>query len=166
MAFWNRKRMKAKGESAKTEPATDSSVADVSVTDVSVTDWEEKYRAEHEAFERYRGEVAYADEKRRKEEAYASLLGECGIGEKYRGRLVGLCDLDSVILDADGRITGREELAQRISEEWGDLITPSSVPVATPPTLRGQALTKESIMAIRDRDARRALILENMELFG
>ena len=164
MAFWNRKRMKAKGESAKTEPATDTSVADVSVADT--VDWEEKYRAEHEAFERYRGEVAYAEERRRKEEAYSSLLGECGIGEKYRGRLVGMCDLDSVILDADGKITGREELAQRISEEWGDLITPSSVPVASPPMARGQALTKESIMAIRDRDARRALILENMELFG
>ncbi len=158
MAFWKRKRVKAKDEPVKAAPA-DANVIDG-------TDWEAKYREEHEAFVQYRDEVASQETKRRKEEAYAALLGECGIGEKYRGRLVGLCDLDSVSFDEEGRIRDRETHLQRISDEWGDLIAPSSVPVASPPMYRGQVMTKESIMAIRDRDARRAAILENMELFS
>jgi hypothetical protein len=153
LAFWKRKRVKAKDEPVK-------------AIVINVTDWEAKYREEHEAFVQYRNEVASQETKRRKEEAYAALLGECGIGEKYRGRLVGLCDLDSVSFDEEGRICDREVLLQRISDEWGDLIAPSSVPVASPPMYRGQVMTKESIMAIRDRDARRAAILENMELFS
>ena len=128
-------------------------------------DWQARYNSEQEAFKRYRDEIASADERRRKEEAYRVLLGGCGIPEKYRSRLIGLCSLDSLELDADGNIVGMEKIAEAVREDWGDLIPVSSVPVANPPMYRGQAVTRESIMAIKDRDARRAAIKDNLELF-
>ena len=161
MSFWKRKRKdRGTGAESVTEEISVQCESD------SEIDWQAKYSSEHEAFERYRAEIASADERRRKEEAYRTLLSGCGIPEKYRGRLAGLCSTDSFELDDAGNIIGGEKIAEAVRDEWSDLIPASSVPVASPPMYRGQAMTRESIMAIKDRDARRSAILENFELFG
>ena len=158
MSFWKKRLKKAKADAA------DSGTQGNPVQNDAV-DWQARYNAEHEAFLQYRSEIASADERRRRTEAYGALLGECGIPEKYRGRLTVLCDIDRISLDDEGKIVGAEEIAASVREDWSELIPASAVPVANPPMYRGQAMTREQIMAIRDRDARRAAILENLELF-
>lgn len=129
-------------------------------------DWQAKYTAERDAFEKFRREAAAAEEKRAKTDAYRALLGECGIPERHRDRLTKLCDIDSLTFDEDGRLSGHEAIKEGVRADWSELIPQASVPVAKPAMSRGHTLTKESIMAIRNRDARRCAMMNNPELFG
>lgn len=159
MAIWKAKRS---NDAAETE--TDSGIRED--TAPGGEDWQAKYTAEREAFENYRREVASAEEKRAKSDAYRALLGECGIPERHRDRLTRLCDIDSLTVGEDGRISGCEAMKESIRADWSELIPKTSVPVAKPAMSRGHTLTKESIMAIRNRDARRSAMINNPELFG
>lgn len=159
MAIWKAKR--------KTDGAGTSAAVAVTETAASESeDWQAKYTAEHEAFEKYRSETEEAEMKRAKREAYHALLGECGIPERHRDKLTRLCDIDSLELGEDGRISGGDAIKAGIRADWGELVPKASVPVAKPAMSRGHTLTKESIMAIRNRDARRSAMMNNPELFG
>ena len=159
MAIW---KVKRRHDAAETEPAA----VGAETASPENEDWQAKYTAEREAFEKYRSEVAAAEEKRMKTDAYRSLLGECGIPERHRDKLTRLYDTDSIVIGEDGMISGREAIKESIRADWGELVPKSSVPVAKPAISRGHTLTKESIMAIRNRDARRSAMMNNPELFG
>lgn len=160
MAIW---KMKRKGDGAESEAG--EALREAAAADVS-EDWQAKYTAEREAFENYRREVSAAEEKRAKSDAYRRLLGECGIPERHRDRLTRLCDIDALTVGEDGMLSGHEALKESIRADWSELIPKVSVPVAKPVLSRGHTLTKESIMAIRNRDTRRAAMMNNPELFG
>ena len=172
MALWKRKKKVSDDTAAisessvKDNEAVEMPVGDgFAVNEAEVIDWRERYNSEHEAFERFRREIRYADEKRRKEESYRILLSECGIPEKHRDKLTRLCDMDSLQVSDDGKIVGEADLKAAISKDWCELIPKPNIPVVNPPMYRGQAVTKESIMAIKDRDERRAAIKDNLDLF-
>jgi len=159
MAIWKMRRRDDAAESEAVEVPREAA-AEVS------EDWQAKYTAEREAFENYRREVTAAEEKRLKSDAYRRLLGECGIPERHRDRLTRLCDIDALVVGEDGRLSGYEALKESIRADWSELIPKANVPVAKPVLSRGHTLTKESIMAIRNRDTRRAAMMNNPELFG
>ena len=69
-----------------------------------------------------------------------------------------LAELDKITLDADGNITGADELKKALSEEWADFIVTDGkegADIAKPPVNNGGSVkTKEEIMKIKDTTER------------
>ncbi|MBQ4353606.1 MAG: hypothetical protein IJC71_01795 [Clostridia bacterium] len=125
--------------------------------------WQARYEEERAAHEAFRAERDAADLRLKKERAYRKLLGECGIPEAKHDALVRLADVDAVVLGEDGAAEDADRLREAIAGEWKELIPPLFREKST--VLRGTSVTKADILAIRDRNARRAAIAENMDLF-
>lgn len=105
-----------------------------------------------------------------KEAAYREILKDAGIAEKHFSKILKYSDVDGVELDEKGKITTAKDILKSIKEEWSDHIQQTQTQGAqtqTPPANNGGSkLTKEEIMAIKDRNERQAAISENHELFG
>lgn len=105
-----------------------------------------------------------------KEAAYREILKDAGIAEKHFSKILKYSDVDGVELDEKGKITTAKDLLKSIKEEWSDHIQQTQTQGAqtqTPPANNGGTkLTKEEILAIKDRNERQAAINENHELFG
>ena len=176
MNFWKRRKI-VPDQTEKNVPAAVTEEQEETAETAAVLepeedmDWQARYEAEHAELVRFREETASAEVRRRKEEAYLALLGECGIPESKRRTVLRLCDTDAVVLGEDGRIEQADALRESIVREWYEIIPSGEerrcrfYPAELPPLYRSEPLTKEMIMAIRDRDARRSAILENIELF-
>lgn len=147
----------------------DAVQAGVGVTDAAdKIDWEARYNAERDAFAAYRAEKEAAALRLRREEGYRALLAEAGVPERKWDAVMRLTELDALALDEEGGILGAEELLEQIREEWREIIPVTcevGAEVAHSPMLRCAGMTKKQIMSISNRDARRAAIAENMELF-
>lgn len=134
-------------------------------------DWQKKYEDEHSAFETYKNDIAAKEARGAKESAYRAFLKSSGVLDKYIDVVIRA---DASVIDGikleDGKITGADALSDSVKKNWGDFIgTTGTRPggVETPPGNNGgSAVTKESIMAIKDPAARRAAIAQNIELFG
>ena len=85
--------------------------------------FEVKYNAIKEEFENFKADLAAKESKAAKESAYRALLKEAGISEKRIEAVLKVSDLDSVKLDGDGKIEGKEKLVEGIKTEWSDFIT-------------------------------------------
>lgn len=128
----------------------------------------EDLKAEFDAFkERTEADKLTAQTK----DAYRELLKEAGISENRLDVILKVTDLSTIKLDKDGKIEGADKLTEGIKTEWADFIKKEGshgVNTATPPAQKGGAdgLTKEKIMAIKDRSERQAAIAEHPDLFG
>lgn len=127
-----------------------------------------KYEKEHADFEKYKNDAAAKENAAAKSKAYRNVLLNAGIAEKYLDKVMRVTDLSDVKLDEDGKIEGADEIAKNAKAEWAEFITKTSShgsSTATPPT-SGGAVTKESIMNIKDAGERQAAIAEHHDLFG
>ena len=75
------------------------------------------------------------------------------------------------IIDAekDGKITNAKDLRKSAKEDWAEYITTTTEEGAdtpTPPAGGKPTMTREEIMAIKDRTERQKAIDENSSLFG
>lgn len=98
--------------------------------------YKEKYESEHKAFEDYKAEQTAKESRAAKETAYRALLAEAGI-EKRVDTIMKVTDLESVELNQDGTIRGKDKLLESIKTEWADFITTTKVegaPTPTPPS--------------------------------
>lgn len=129
--------------------------------------YKEKYEAAQKEIAGYKAKEARGA----RESAYREILKSAGIRDKYVDTVIRAdgAVIDSITL-ADGKAEKAEELTAAIKSTWADFIgTEEEKPggVATPPaTNGGTAVTKETIMAIKDPAARRAAIAQNLNLFG
>lgn len=133
--------------------------------------YKEKYESEKQAFAAYKADVegkqAYAE----KEKAYSDLLKAAGVKEKF---IPTVLRADKSVIEAlelkDGKIADDATAIADAKSRWSDfVVTEKTVHtgVATPPKNNGgSAVTKESIMAIKDASERRAAIAQNLNLFG
>lgn len=133
-------------------------------------DWQSKYEKEHSDFEAYKSDIAAKETKAAKAEAYRALLKEAGISEKRVDAILKITDIDGIELTKEGKIKDAEERTKGIKEDYAEFIVTTEkkgADTAKPPANSGNggALTKESIMAIKDRGERRRAIAENSELF-
>lgn len=134
-------------------------------------DWRTKYEAEKEAFEAYKGEQVAKETKQAKVKAYKDLLRQADIPEKRWDAIIKITNIDEIVTNKDGALRDSEKLLDGIKEEWAEFITTTETEGArteTPPLNSGgkkEYKTKADIMAIQDRDARRAAIKENPQLF-
>jgi hypothetical protein len=130
--------------------------------------YKEKYENEKTAFSEFKQRVDADKEKARKTDAYKGLLKKAGVSEK---RIDAILKVPfDVELDDKGEVKGADKVVENIKSEWSDFIVKEHQEGAgteTPPADKGGTkMTKEQIMAIKDREERQQAISENHELFG
>lgn len=132
-------------------------------------DWEDKYNAEHKAFEDYKKDIESKAELSKTKDAYKALLKSQDISENRIGTILKLTDFSEIKLTKDGKIANEDKVIDKIKEDWSDLIgtkSESGASVDTPPNGGKHYASKDEIMKIRDASERQKAISENLELFG
>ena len=118
-------------------------------------EWQEKYEAEHAAFEKFKADQETAKVAAKKDSAYRALLKECGVSENRIDAIMKITSLDDLKLDKDGNITKSDELKESVKAEWKDFIVTQNTQgtqTQTPPaTAGGKKLTKEEIYKTDER---------------
>lgn len=103
-----------------------------------------------------------------KRTALTALLEKIGIDKRGFARVLAATDLDGVEMDGEN-IKDADKLAESLKTEWSDLLTEPGAtgkPPQTPPQNPGNGgMTKEQIMAIKNRDERRVAIAQHLDLF-
>lgn len=133
--------------------------------------YKEKYEAEKTAHEKLKTDIANEKARASKEAAYRELLKSAGVKEKFIDTIVRAekSVIDGLEIGEDGKIANSENLTDSAKQNWGDFIattTTKTAGVENPPANNGgSAVTKDSIMQIKDPVERRAEIAKNIELF-
>lgn len=134
------------------------------------SEYKAKYEKEHSDFEAYKANQAKQGELSKKKVAYEELLRQAGVKEKAISKIVALQNMDEVKMGKDGKIENSDDLSKSIKKDWSEFITEKSVKgakIENPPANNGgKAMTREQIMAIKDREQRRQAIKDNPEAFG
>lgn len=129
-------------------------------------DYQNKYEAEHKAFEDYKAQVKADAEAARVKDAYRALLKDEKISEKRLDAVMRLTDFSKMKLDKEGNLENADRLRDEIKSEWSDYITSTRTErenVATPPGSTGNAkMTKEDIYK-RDEHGRYVLTTEERQ---
>lgn len=131
-------------------------------------DWEEKYNAEHKAFEDYKKDIEGKAELTKVKDAYRALLKAQNVSEKRIDTIIKLTDFSELKLTKEGKIANEDKVVDKIKEDWSDLISKESEhgqKVETPPS-GSKTMTREEIMNIKDASKRQEAIANNLELFG
>jgi hypothetical protein len=129
--------------------------------------YKEKYDAAQKEIAAYKAKETRAG----KEAAYREILKSAGIRDKYMDTVIRAdgAAIDALTL-ADGKAEKAEEIAAKIKTTWADFIGTAEERhggVSNPPANNGgTAVTKETIMSIKDPVARREAIAQNINLFG
>lgn len=158
--------LKAKIKTLEGEVATlKESAADVDAKQKAFDDLKKEY-------DDYKTEVTTAKEKAAKTEAFKSLLKDANISEKRFDAIIKLSGdtISALEFDDDGELKDKKALAKSIADDWSDYVVTvgeqGAKPATPPANTGGQTMTKESIMAIKNRGERQKAIAENPELFG
>lgn len=139
--------------------------------------WESKYndmkaakeKAEKE-FSDFKADTQAKETKANKKSAYRALLKDVGVTENRLDAVLKVTDLDGIELDENGTLKNADELKKNAETEWADFIgkkLEKGAETTKPPENNGGSdMTKEQIMAVKDRNERQRLISENHSLFG
>lgn len=120
-------------------------------------------------FEDYKAEQVKKEQDAVKAEKFRELLKDIGLSEKGIQMALKWQGVDGVEIDEDGKITNAKDLRKSAKEDWAEYITETKeegAPVPNPPAGGKPTMTREEIMAIKDRNERQKAIDENSELFG
>lgn len=130
--------------------------------------YKEKYEKIHKDFEDFKKAQANRETEEAKKTAYRNLLKESGISEKRIDSILKVTDLKDLKLK-DGKFENADDLKNGIQKEWSDFVVKKeekgSNPANPPGGGGGGSMTKEQILAIKDRGERRRAIAENQSLF-
>lgn len=123
-------------------------------------------------FEEYKEQVKAGKAKADKTNAFRALLKAANINEKRFDAIIKLSGdaIDKIAFDKDGNVKDHDDLVKSITDDWSDYVVKveeKGAPAANPPAnTGGELVTKDSIMAIKDRAERQKAIAEHSELFG
>lgn len=125
-------------------------------------EWEEKFNAEHQAFEDFKAQVATEKADAEKAQAYRGMLMAAGIDPKRLDAIMKVTDLSEVEME-DGKLKDSDKLQEGAKEEWADFVlktyTKGSEP-ATPP--EGRAKVPEGA----DPELAKRMQERNERMFG
>lgn len=129
-------------------------------TDEYKTKWEQ----EHEAFEKFRGEVEAKELNGKKQSEIKNLLKELSVSEKRHDIILKALspDLGTIELDKDGKIKDIDKLKTSIATDWAEFIETTEKKPATTPNppanTGGNGTTLEQFhgMGMRERSALQA----------
>ena len=99
-------------------------------------DYKAKYEREHLEFEAFKNEQRKKEIKAAKERAFREIIEAAGISKKRIDAVLRISDLDTLLLDENGKAKNGEALSRRIREEFSDFIvtkTEMGAQVMTPP---------------------------------
>jgi hypothetical protein len=85
-------------------------------------DWKGKYETEHKAFEDYKKDLAAADAKKSKQDAYRALLKEIGVSENRIDSILKITNVDEFKIK-DGKFEDSDKMKEAAKNEWKDFIT-------------------------------------------
>ena len=144
--------------------------ADLEEANGKITDKQTALDTVTSDFEAYKTQSAVKQENDSKANAYKTILKEAGISDKRIAQVMKVTDLSEFTLNKDGSIRDTDKVKANVLEEWAEFIPVTETinsEVATPPNLGhvDTKMTKEEIMAVKDRDERRRLIQENPDAF-
>ena len=132
--------------------------------------YKEKYEKEHKAFEDYKADVGAKETRAAKEKAVMEDLKGKNVQEgnlKLAMRSLN-AEIEAAELDGD-KLKDTKAFDALIEGDLKGLVTTTTEKgapnPANPPKNTGGTMTKDQIMAIKDRDERRAAIAANMNLF-
>lgn len=122
-------------------------------TDEFKTKWEQ----EHEAFEKFKGEVEAEKLNGKKQSEIKNLLKELSVSEKRHDIILKALspDLGTIELDKDGKIKDVDKLKTSIATDWADFIETTekkAAPTPTPP-VKPTGDNKEAEVIARVRTA-------------
>lgn len=159
-------------EDAEKLPGIQKELNDLKTANDGGNPFEQKYNDEHQAFEKYKNDVAAKESKAAKENAFRGLLKKAGISgdEKRIDKIMRVSDIQDIEIGEDGVIKDEEKIVNGIKEDWAEFIDTTHVQGAEkkdPPAGSGSGtVTKESIMSIKDDEERQKQMLEHKDLFG
>ena len=102
----------------------------------SKDDWQGKYTKEHEAFEKFKGDVENEKTLANVKSAYRKLLTDSKVGEKHLDAILRVTDFSKMKLDKDGKLTDADKLTEGIKSDWAGFIgveRTQGADVPTPP---------------------------------
>ena len=120
-------------------------------------------------FENYKAEIAKKETDAVKAEKFRELLKDIGLSDKGIQMALKWQGVDGVEIDDDGKITNAKDLRKAAKEDWAEYITVTKEEGAsenTPPSSSKPKMSREDIMAIKDRTERLKAIEDNPEAFG
>lgn len=109
-------------ETAEKLPDIQKELDDLKKSSNKNNDWKTKYDGLKQEYDDYKAEQTAKAEKSSKDKAYRELLKEIGVSEKRLDTILKVTDLDSIKLDAEGAIEGRDSLVDALKDEWSDFI--------------------------------------------
>jgi hypothetical protein len=166
-AFVSRARYKAKLDEIDTLTSDKNALEDKLT---AAEKWQDKYKNEHDAFEKYKADTDARTKLAEVKAAYKKLLTEAGIDPKRHDAILRATTFDDKKLGEDGKLENADKLKSDIETDWADFkvtTTTKGASVATPPANPGPAKrNKAEILAIKDTTERQRAIAENHDLFG
>ena len=132
--------------------------------------YKEKYEKEHSDFEAFKSDIAAKETKAAKEKAVRAYFESKNITGANLDLAMRGCGTEMAALEMDGeKIKDTKSLDDLLKGSYKGLISTRQIKganPATPPANVGNgAMTKDQIMAIKDRAERRAAIAANLNLF-
>lgn len=165
--FVEKTRYKAKLEEIDTLKGEKQTAEDSAAT---AEKWKTKYETLKDEFDTYKGDQAKKDARAAKEKAVMEYLKGKNVQDgnlKLAMRSL-TAEIDAAELDGD-KLKDTKSFDTLLDGDLKGLITTTSEkgapPPANPPKNTGGTMTKDEIMAIKDRSERRAAIAANMNLF-
>ena len=121
-------------------------------------------------FDDYKVSIQNEKTQAAKEAAYREALKDANLSENGVKKAVKYADWAGVEIGEDGKLKNAKELVKAAREEWAEYIVKTDQQGANTPNPPGgkgnETMTKEQIMAVKDRNERQRLISENHTLFG
>lgn len=132
--------------------------------------YKEKYEKEHKAFEDFKADITAKESKAAKEKAVRAYFESKNITGANLDLAMRGCGAEMAALEMDGdKIKDTKSLDDLLKGSYKGLISTTQTKGADPATPPGNtgagAMTKDQIMAIKDRSERRAAIAANLNLF-
>lgn len=133
--------------------------------------YKEQYDALKQEYDEYKAGVEDREAKAKKRDAYSALLKKAGVSEKRIEAILKVSPIDDIEFDKNGDVKNAGDLEKTIKEEWQDFIVDEHTKGADtpqPPESKpgDDGMTKEKIMAIKDRAKRQEAISKHLELFS
>lgn len=113
---------------------------DLKEKQTSQNNWEKKYTTEHEAFEKYKKDIADKEVANKIKSAYRKLLTDCKVGDKHIDSILRVTDFSEMKLNDEGILEGLDNLKKQINSDWSGFISTGGVKgagVEEPPANNG-----------------------------
>lgn len=146
-------------EQAQKVPDLQKQLEEAKSTSSDGHEWEEKFNAEHKAFEDFKAQVDAEKADAEKAKAYRDMLTDAGIDPKRLDAIMRVTDLAEVEME-DGKLKDPDKLQEGAKKEWADFIikthTQGSNPANPPKQDKGgvEGADPEVVKRIKERHER------------